>query len=203
MRSAPLERRAARRSARPAPGRSSMPPSASAAISAGHSDCGDQRCRRRYSLSTCLHGVVRRDAERRDKFVHRLRHAAGARRPSASACRACGSLRAITSWKVMSAAAAIAAGERAAERAVRVVGGLRAARRASARSSSCVGRGVVEHLEARRDIGLERKLVQQPRAEGVDGLHLQPARRLQRRREQPARARRAASASVACAGARA
>ena len=51
------------------------------------------------------------------------------------------------------------------------------------------GRGLVQHGEARGDIGLERKLVQQPRAEGVDGLHLQPARRLQRRGEQPARPR--------------
>ena len=50
-------------------------------------------------------------------------------------------------------------------------------------------RGLVQHGEARRDIGLERKLMQQPRAEGVDGLHLQPARRLQRRGEQPPRPR--------------
>ena len=51
------------------------------------------------------------------------------------------------------------------------------------------GRGFVQHREARRDIGLERELVQQPRAEGVDGLHFQPARRFQRRGEQPARPR--------------
>ena len=46
---------------------------------------------------------------------------------------------------------------------------------------------VVEHGEARRHIGLERKLLQQPRAQRVDGLHLQPARRLQRAGEQFAR----------------
>ena len=50
------------------------------------------------------------------------------------------------------------------------------------------GLRLVEHGEARRDIGLERKLMQQPRAEGVDGLHLQAARRLQRRGKQPPRA---------------
>src|SRR5439155_5006583 len=45
-------------------------------------------------------------------------------------------------------------------------------------------RWLVEHAEARGDIGLERELLQQPRAEGVNGLHLEPARRLQREREQ-------------------
>ncbi len=49
-------------------------------------------------------------------------------------------------------------------------------------------RCLVEHRKARRDIGLERKLLQQPRAEGMDGLHLEAARRVQRLREQPARA---------------
>ena len=51
------------------------------------------------------------------------------------------------------------------------------------------GRRLVEHGEARADIGLERELMQQPRAEGVDGLHLQAARRLQRRGKQPPRPR--------------
>ena len=46
-----------------------------------------------------------------------------------------------------------------------------------------------QHLEARRDVGLERKLLQEPRAEGVDGLHLQAAGRLQRLGEQLARPR--------------
>ena len=56
----------------------------------------------------------------------------------------------------------------------------------------CLG-ALVQHLEARRDIGLERKLMQQPRAEGVDGLHLQAARRLQRQGEQPPRPLRRAA----------
>ena len=56
-------------------------------------------------------------------------------------------------------------------------------------SSSCAGRWFVEDLETRGDIGLERELVQQPRAEGVDGLDLQAARCLERRREQPRAAR--------------
>ena len=51
------------------------------------------------------------------------------------------------------------------------------------------GGGLVQHGETRRHIGLEGELVQQPGAEGVDGLHLQAARRLQRRGEQPPRAR--------------
>ena len=58
-------------------------------------------------------------------------------------------------------------------------------------SSSCRLCRVVQHLEARADSGLERELMQKPRAEGVDGLHLQPAGRLQREREEPPRALRA------------
>jgi hypothetical protein len=46
---------------------------------------------------------------------------------------------------------------------------------------------VVEYGEARRDVGLERKLLQQPRAQRVDGLHFQPAGRLQRAGKQFAR----------------
>jgi len=42
----------------------------------------------------------------------------------------------------------------------------------------------VEHLEPRRHIGLERKLMQQTRAERVDGLHLESARGFEREREQ-------------------
>ena len=49
-----------------------------------------------------------------------------------------------------------------------------------------------QHLEARGDVGLEREGLQQPRAERVDGLHLQAARRLQRLGEQLARAGAAA-----------
>ncbi len=48
---------------------------------------------------------------------------------------------------------------------------------------------IVEHRETRGHVGLERKLLQQPGAERVDGLHLQPARRFQRAGEQFASAR--------------
>ena len=63
-----------------------------------------------------------------------------------------------------------------------------------------LGRRLVEHGEARGDVGLERELVQQPRAEGVDGLHLEPARRLQRRSEQPPRPGAFARAGLAASG---
>ena len=46
---------------------------------------------------------------------------------------------------------------------------------------------LVEHLEMAGDVGLQRELVQHRLAEGVDGLDLQAARRLQRLGEQPAR----------------
>ena len=49
--------------------------------------------------------------------------------------------------------------------------------------------GVVEHVEARGDIGLERELMQQLGAESVDGVHLQPARGVERAREQAPRQR--------------
>ena len=49
--------------------------------------------------------------------------------------------------------------------------------------------GLVEHGEAGGDIGFERKLVQELRAEGVDGLHFQAAGRLQRAGEQSPRQR--------------
>ena len=49
------------------------------------------------------------------------------------------------------------------------------------------GGGVVEDGELARDIRLERELVQQPFAEGVDGLDFQPARRFQRAGEEPPR----------------
>ena len=45
---------------------------------------------------------------------------------------------------------------------------------------SARGGGIVEHRELAGHVRLEGKLVQQPFAEGVDGLDLQPARRLQR-----------------------
>ena len=45
---------------------------------------------------------------------------------------------------------------------------------------------VVENFEARRHAGLERKALQEALAEGVDGLHLEAARRLDGPGEQPA-----------------
>ena len=53
--------------------------------------------------------------------------------------------------------------------------------------------GVVEHVETRGDIGLERELMQELGAESVDGLHLQPAGRVERAREQAPRQRAARS----------
>ena len=47
------------------------------------------------------------------------------------------------------------------------------------------GLALVEHLEMAGDIRLEGKLLQQPFAEGMDGLDLQPARRLQGAGEEP------------------
>ena len=43
---------------------------------------------------------------------------------------------------------------------------------------------LVQHREARGDIGLEWEVVKDVGAEGVDGLHFQPARCLQRQGEQ-------------------
>ena len=43
---------------------------------------------------------------------------------------------------------------------------------------------LVDHGKTRGHVGLERELLQQPGAQRVDGLHLQPARRLQRAGEQ-------------------
>ena len=49
--------------------------------------------------------------------------------------------------------------------------------------------GLFQHLKAGGDVGFERKLLQQPRAESVDGLHLQAAGGFQRLGEQLARLR--------------
>ena len=51
------------------------------------------------------------------------------------------------------------------------------------------GGGIVEHRELAGHVGLERKLVQQPLAEGMDRLDFQAARRLQRLGEEPPRLR--------------
>ena len=73
--------------------------------------------------------------------------------------------------------------ERAAGGAVGVAGGVEQHRQIGA-LHHLVLVALVEHREARRHIGLERKLLQQPRAQRVDGLHLQAARRFQRAGEQ-------------------
>ena len=82
--------------------------------------------------------------------------------------------------------------DRGGKRAAEVAVGLRRGfeQHAHAQPLDQLGaRAVLQHLEARRDIRLERKLVQQPRAERVDGLHLQSARRVERLREQASRMR--------------
>ena len=139
------------------------------------------------SASTC--SIVSSGSTPSARTVRRSRRRRRRRaRSTWSACRACGSPRAPRPGR---------SGRRPRDRRPRARG--RARRRASRAASSSTPRLVrssssrlgrlVEHGEARRDIGLERKLLQQPRAEGVDGLHLQPARRLERGREQPPRPR--------------
>ena len=60
-------------------------------------------------------------------------------------------------------------------------------------------RALIKHGEARGDVGLERELLQQARAEGVDGLNLEAAGRLQRRGEEPAGKRAPRRIDAACA----
>ena len=74
--------------------------------------------------------------------------------------------------------------ERASESGIRGQG--RIEQHAEAALAQELGfRRLVEHAEPRGDRRLEWKLMQQPRAEGVDGLHLEPAGGLQRQCEQP------------------
>ena len=84
------------------------------------------------------------------------------------------------------AAGAEHGGERLAKRAA----ARRTSKRAPSRRLGKIGRlALVEHLEMPGDIGLERELLQQALAEGMDGLDLQPARRLQGAGEEPPRQR--------------
>ena len=55
------------------------------------------------------------------------------------------------------------------------------------RFEQCGGLAIVEHTEAGLDPGLDREPPQQRLGEGVDGLDVEPARRLQHPREQPPR----------------
>ena len=91
------------------------------------------------------------------------------------------------SRNVTSAAASTAWASASAERAVGLARGLQHHVEAEL-FEQLVLLGLVEHLEPRGDIGLERKQMQKLSAEGVDGVDLQPARRLQRQREKLPRA---------------
>ena len=73
--------------------------------------------------------------------------------------------------------------ERAPRRAVGIAGGVQQHREIGA-LHHLVLVALVEYRKTRRHIGLERKLLQQPGAKRVDGLHLQAARGFQRAREQ-------------------
>ena len=75
-------------------------------------------------------------------------------------------------------------GERASEAAVRCAGRFEQHLQAQALEEIAL-RKFLEHREARRDVCLERKLMQQPGAKRVDRLHFQTAGGLQRFREQP------------------
>ena len=76
--------------------------------------------------------------------------------------------------------------QRLAERAAGIAGGARQ-RVLAGEHGERLGVALVEHLEMAGDIGLEGELVEEALAEGVDGLDLQPARRLQRAGEEPPR----------------
>ena len=76
--------------------------------------------------------------------------------------------------------------QRPAERTVRIGRGA-SQNGAPRRIGERVGVALVEHLEVSGDIRLERELVEEPFAEGVDRLDLQPARRLEGPGEEAAR----------------
>ena len=78
--------------------------------------------------------------------------------------------------------------ERTAERGIRGEGSIEQYAEAGLAQKLCFRR-LVEHVEPGSDGGLEWKLMQKPCAKCVDGLNLEPTRRLQRQREQPPRAR--------------
>ena len=75
--------------------------------------------------------------------------------------------------------------ERAAERPV-AIGGGRGEHAPARRFEKRIRIALVEHLEVSGHVGLEGELVEEPLAEGVDGLDLQAARRFQGGREEPA-----------------
>ncbi len=69
---------------------------------------------------------------------------------------------------------------------------------AAPRGVGKIGRvALVEHLEMAGNVGLEWELLQQAFAERMDGLDLQPARRLQRAGEEPPRPRQVVARRLA------
>ena len=160
-------------------------------ISAGHSDAGISDCAKEFVLDLLRRVSSGSMPSVRDSSRDRRVDAAGALRSSANMRVALADRLAHHVVERLVGGGRDGGRERAAERAVRL--GRRLEQHVERQLVEHLrGRGLVQHGEARRDIGLERKLVQQPRAEGVDGLHLQPARRLQRRARTAAAPARAA-----------
>ena len=128
---------------------------------------------------------MRRDAERAGKSGDRLVNAAGAHEPGADRVAPADRFAHEVAKRLVGAGSHGGA-ERAAERAV-------------GRGSTFEQHGqcqlleklhlrrLVEHAEAGGDVRFEGKLVQELGAEGVDGLHLEAARRLQRAGKKPPR----------------
>ena len=126
----------------------------------------------------------RRHAERRRKLGDRRFDAAGALDP--------GDQRVALVDQVFDSGAERLVGarrdrgrERPPERALRHPGRFEQHFEAQA-SEEVTLRKLLQHRKARRHVGLERKLMEQPGAERMDGLHLETAGGLQRLREQSA-----------------
>ncbi len=123
--------------------------------------------------------IVRRiDAEHPRELRHRLLQAPGGFEPSRDRLAlADGFLQLGAYGRIGGAGHGMPQGP--AERAVRVTGGPEQDRHDGTFEHLLLS-VVVEHRKAGCNIGLERKLLQQPGAEGVDRLHLETARRLER-----------------------
>ena len=132
------------------------------------------------------HRLVRRGAQRARELVHRLRHTARRFDPAHQLVALADHLAdQIAECDIGGGQHRL--GQGPAERAVGLARRLQHHVEAEL-FEKLVLLGLVEHLEARRDIGLQRKQVQELGAEGVDGVDLQSARRLQRQREELPRA---------------
>ena len=165
--------------------RSVFDPDSSAARTADHSAAGRIEPAKN-SDSTLALRIVCRDAKRARQLRDRLLHAAGSSDPAFDGIalpdgfahhlgerRVCGR--------------DDNGRERAAERAFAVCG--RVQQDLQTQPIDQLGlRALLQHLEAGGHVRLERELVQQARAERVDRLHLEAARRFQRLGEQPSRA---------------